>query len=118
MDATAACCLLVLFSELGIIMMASLHVCRGSVHGALPGNDTTAIQAAEPLPAAILVEGINHLIEAGPAGDYYRSALFTSVIVDCHLQRLAQLQHCTKKAACVVQMSALPSASAQRGEYC
>ena len=77
MDATAACCLLVLFSELGIIMMASLHVCRGSVHGALPGNDTTAIQAAEPLPAAILVEGINHLIEAGPAGDYYRSALFS-----------------------------------------
>ena len=49
-----------------------LICCRGSIHSRLvtPGGNTTDVD--KPLPATVHVEGIDHGIQAGALGDYYR----------------------------------------------
>ena len=54
---------------------AMLLFCRGSVHGRLVTLEGNTSEINKPLPATINVEGIDHAIQAGLLGDYYRSAL-------------------------------------------
>lgn len=53
-------------------LAAAFSGLRGSVHGRLVtlGGNTTDLD--KPLPATINVEGIDHAIQAGVLGDYYR----------------------------------------------
>ncbi len=52
-----------------------LIFCRGSVHGHLITSGSNTTDLDKPLPATINVEGIDHAIQAGVLGDYYRSVL-------------------------------------------
>ena len=46
--------------------------CRGSVHRLLPTTQGNTTDHDAPLPAVIMVEGIDHPISASPLGHYYR----------------------------------------------
>ena len=79
-----------------------LTFCRGSVHGRLVtlGGNTT--DPNKPLPATINVEGIDHAIQAGVLGDYYRSALplLESILCDA-LGQLGRRSACLTAAIAV-----------------
>lgn len=62
-------------------LAAAFSGLRGRVHGTFTSNATDdsaheqlvpATTLVEPLPATILVQGIDHPVEAGQLGDYYR----------------------------------------------
>ncbi len=82
-----------------------LIICRGSVHGRLVtlGGNTTDLD--KPLPATINVEGIDHAIQAGLLGDYYRSALPHPQSILCN-----PLFHLCRRSACLT--AAIPVAPA------
>ena len=46
--------------------------CRGSVHQLAPTTQGNVTDDGAPLPAVILLEGIDHPISASPLGHYYR----------------------------------------------
>ena len=46
--------------------------CRGGVHQLLPTTQGNATDYDIPLPAVIMVQGIDHPIQASALGNYYR----------------------------------------------
>ena len=59
------------------------HGCRGSVHALLVTIAGNTTDLGSPLTATILVEGIDHPIQAGPLGDYYRLSFADSASCAC-----------------------------------
>jgi len=75
------------------------------MHGRLVtlGGNTTELD--KPLPATIIVEGIDHAVQAGVLGDYYRSALPLPKSILCD----TLFQFC-RRSACLT--AAIPVAPA------